>query len=81
MRLFLTCLIALLPAQALAWPNGPEEDPRLDKPNDPGFGGQWNLWSHVPDSWLPNITPESERNLGPASTPTAPGRSRPATAA
>lgn len=36
---------------ASAWPNGPDEDPRLDPPNDPGFGGQWNLWSFVPEEW------------------------------
>ena len=50
---------------ALSWPNGPEEDPRLDKPNDPGFNGQWNLWSHFPESWLPNIEHASERAIGP----------------
>jgi len=65
MRLLVSCLIVLLPAQALAWPNGPEEDPRLDKPNDPGFNGQWNLWSHFPDNWLPNIEHPDERELGP----------------
>lgn len=65
MRLFVTCLLVLLPAQALAWPNGPDEDPRLDKPNDPGFGGQWNLWSHFPETWLPNIEHPVERELGP----------------
>ncbi|GMV41169.1 MAG: hypothetical protein AMXMBFR64_28850 [Myxococcales bacterium] len=37
---------------ALAWPNGPNEDPRLDPPNDPGFGGQWNLWSYIPEEWV-----------------------------
>ncbi len=35
-----------------AWPNGPDEDPRLDPPNDPGYDGQWNLWSYVPDEWV-----------------------------
>ena len=44
-------LAALSPGLALGWPNGPSEDPRLDPPNDPGFGGQWNLWSYVPEAW------------------------------
>ncbi len=48
-------------ADESTWPNGPDEDPRLAYPNDPGFikinekgevtGGQWNLWSFVPESW------------------------------
>jgi len=46
--------LLLLPVAALAWPNGPDEDPRLDPPNDPGFGGQWNLWSYVPEEWAQN---------------------------
>lgn len=54
-----------LATSAQAWPNGPDEDPRDDKPNDPGFGGQWNLWSHFPEAWLPNIQSELERSMGP----------------
>jgi hypothetical protein len=54
-----------LSGHALAWPNGPEEDPRLAPPNDPGFAGQWNLWSHYPEAWLPNIEHASERAIGP----------------
>ncbi len=41
----------LVAPAAQAWPNGPDEDPRLDPPNDPGFAGQWNLWSYVPEEW------------------------------
>ncbi|MCA9518175.1 MAG: alkaline serine protease, partial [Myxococcales bacterium] len=47
-------LAPLASAQAVpppTWPNGPDEDPRLAPPNDPGFGGQWNLWSYVPEAW------------------------------
>ncbi|MFT7622973.1 MAG: MYXO-CTERM domain-containing protein [Myxococcota bacterium] len=58
----------LLPCAASAqnpdWPNAPDEDPRLQYPDDPGFikfnaegevtGGQWNLWSFVPESWTKN---------------------------
>lgn len=43
--------LTLSPALAFAWPNGPDEDPRLAQPNDPGYGGQWNLWSYVPEAW------------------------------
>ncbi len=43
--------IALAPSGAHAWPNAPDEDPRLAPPNDPGYGGQWNLWSYVPEAW------------------------------
>jgi len=52
-RLSWTLLLALLllPSAALGWPNGPDEDPRLDPPSDPGFSGQWNLWSYVPEEW------------------------------
>ncbi|MDP6942830.1 MAG: hypothetical protein QF464_01665, partial [Myxococcota bacterium] len=52
-RLFWTFFLALIlaPAAAYAWPNGPDEDPRLDPPNDPGYSSQWNLWSYVPESW------------------------------
>ena len=44
------CLLALSPG-ANAWPNGPDDDAKADQPNDPGYGGQWNLWSWVPDEW------------------------------
>ncbi len=47
-----------------AWPNGPDEDPLLDPPNDPGFvqfneegqvvDGDWNLWSFTPERWADN---------------------------
>ena len=63
-----TLLIALalsLSVPTLAaepWPNGPDEDPLLAPPNDPGYvqfdgdgnvtGGQWNLWSFVPKKWV-----------------------------
>jgi len=62
-RAALSLLIALaLPAGALAssWPNGPDEDPRLAQPNDPGYQGQWNLWSFVPEAWAekPNFRTE-----------------------
>ncbi len=46
--------VMLIPMSALSWPNGPTEDPRLDPPNDPGFNGQWNLWSYVPADWAAN---------------------------
>jgi len=40
------------------WPEGP--------PNDPGYNGQWNLWSSYPVAWAGNITDLNERtNLGP----------------
>jgi hypothetical protein len=47
-------LTLLAPSMVFAWPNGPDEDPRLDPPNDPGYAGQWNLWSHVPEEWSDN---------------------------
>lgn len=43
-----------LPSVALGWPGLPGTDPQLDKPNDPGYGGQWNLWSHIPADWSDN---------------------------
>ncbi|MEC8022362.1 MAG: hypothetical protein VX223_00410, partial [Myxococcota bacterium] len=57
------------------WPNGPDEDPRLAYPNDPGYiqinedgevtGGQWNLWSFVPDSYTEkNGFREAELSMG-----------------
>ena len=36
----------------VAWPNGPDEDPQESPPNDPGYNGQWNLWSFVPEEWV-----------------------------
>lgn len=51
----LLALVALALAgtsTAFAWPNAPTEDPRLDPPNDPGFAGQWNLWSYIPEAWV-----------------------------
>jgi hypothetical protein len=48
---FFFFLLTFVPLVALGWPNGPGEDPRLDPPNDPGFSGQWNLWSYVPEEW------------------------------
>ena len=61
-----TALLLLAGAStALAWPNGPTEDPRLDPPNDPGFGGQWNLWSYIPEEWVQaNGISDYEANLG-----------------
>jgi hypothetical protein len=42
-------LATLLAAPAaLAWPNSPDEPACADLPNDPGYSGQWNLWSFVP---------------------------------
>jgi len=61
----LASLVVLVPTLALAWPNGKDEDPRLDKPNDPGFNGQWNLWSHYPEAWAAKIKNAEERAMGP----------------
>ena len=65
MRLPLALVLVLSSTPALAWPNGPDEDPALAKPNDPGYGGQWNLWSAYPADWLPNIVDAHEREMGP----------------
>ena len=65
MRHLILIMCLAVSSPALAWPNGPDQDPRLDKPNDPGFGGQWNLWSYFPEAWLPNIEHEVERQMGP----------------
>lgn len=56
--------LAVLASEVGAWPNGPDEDPLLDPPNDPGFlqrdgqgrvvGGEWNFWSFVPEIWADN---------------------------
>ena len=67
-RLIPRCILILTllaPAAALGWPNGPDEDPRLDPPNDPGFNGQWNLWSHFPDAWAAKIESPAQVALGP----------------
>lgn len=60
-RRYLAALIVALPTVVVTplvtmadWPNGPTEDPQLAPPNDPGFKGQWNLWSFVPDEWVAN---------------------------
>ena len=45
------------------WPNPPDQDPRLEPPDDPGFANAWELWSHIPDEALATIRPE-EINLG-----------------
>lgn len=72
--LLLAPALALVATPALAWPNGPEDDPRLDRPNDPGYyrvdgngkvDGLWNLWSHYPETWAPNIADANERANGP----------------
>jgi hypothetical protein len=39
---------------AAKWPNGPDEDPKLAPPSDPGFKDDWNLWSYVPEEWAKN---------------------------
>ncbi len=54
------------PMVSASWPNGPDEDPTLAPPNDPGYGGLWNLWSAFPAGWKANIDDPNERdNLGP----------------
>ncbi|MGM0576859.1 MAG: S8 family serine peptidase [Myxococcota bacterium] len=62
MRLALAALTIaaalLVPASALAWPNGPDEIPCADPPNDPGYDGSWNLWSFVPGPHLPEACDE-----------------------
>ncbi len=30
-------------------------------PNDPGYGGSWELWSFVPDQWIGHVTDENKR--------------------
>jgi hypothetical protein len=55
--LSLSCFVCVLVLSgsvsfAQEWPNGPEEDPQLAPPNDPGFDGQWNLWSFIPQEWI-----------------------------
>lgn len=49
---------------AHAWPNGPDEDPRAAPPNDPGYNGQWNLWSFIPEDWRGNIQHAIELEMG-----------------
>ncbi|MFO0745622.1 MAG: S8 family serine peptidase [Myxococcota bacterium] len=68
-RLAVSLLLILVPfvstSALAAWPNGKDEDPRLSPPNDPGYGGQWNLWSHYPDAWAAKIKDPTERAMGP----------------
>ena len=40
------------------WPNAPDEDPRLEPPNDAGFENRWDLLSYIPDAALGTIRPE-----------------------
>jgi len=40
------------------WPNPPDQNPRLEPPDDPGFSGAWELWSFIPDEGLDTIRPE-----------------------
>ncbi len=40
------------------WPNGPDEDPRLEPPDDPGFEGKWYMLSYIPDAALETIRAE-----------------------
>ncbi|MCZ7584050.1 MAG: S8 family serine peptidase [Deltaproteobacteria bacterium] len=44
------------------WPNGPDEDPRLETPDDLG-SGRWYLYSYIPDENVDSIRPE-EADLG-----------------
>ncbi|MBT9561161.1 MAG: S8 family serine peptidase, partial [Myxococcales bacterium] len=63
----LACALGLAGAASAAnpeWPNGVNDDPRLEYPDDPSFinvdangkvtGGEWNFWSFVPDEWADN---------------------------
>jgi len=45
------------------WPNGPEQNPRDEPPDDPGFNGAWNLISYIPDAALETVR-EAELPLG-----------------
>lgn len=45
------------------WPNGPEQNPRDEPPDDPDFGGAWNLISYIPDAALETVR-EAELALG-----------------
>ena len=40
------------------WPGPPDQDPRLEPPDDPGFSGAWEHWSFIPDEALETIRPE-----------------------
>ena len=40
------------------WPNAPDQDPRLEQPDDPGYSDGWELWSYIPDEALGTIRPE-----------------------
>jgi len=54
-RLACACALVVcsvsLPADA-AWPpaEGADMENPVNWPNDPGYGGQWNLWSFIPDA-------------------------------
>jgi hypothetical protein len=43
---------------AAAWTNDADKDPCLAMPNDPGYAGQWNLWSFVPGPHMDAACPE-----------------------
>ena len=40
------------------WPNPPDQDPRLEPPDDPGVSGAGELWSHSPAESLGTVRPE-----------------------
>ena len=48
-------------SSASAWTNAPSENPCLAMPNDPGYSGQWNLWSFVPGPHMDESCPEWTR--------------------
>ena len=45
------------------WPNGPNDNPQLEPPDDPNFPNQWNLFSYIPEQCLPTIR-QAEIALG-----------------
>jgi hypothetical protein len=50
--------VAVVDAANPNWPNDPDEDPREQLPDDPGFTGRWFLHSYIPDECLDTIRPE-----------------------
>ena len=60
---FLLSFVVFCFAENPNWPNAPNEDPRLELPDDPGFEGRWHLLSFIPDHALATIRPE-ELDLG-----------------
>ncbi len=63
-RLLLGCSALLFTHLALgAFPSLPGEDPWLNRPNDPGYGGSWNLFSHIPVNQK-GIVSFFERSIG-----------------